>query len=161
MRIINISLLFVIINFATLAIGSFLMDDGASSLWYKNLNRAYWEPQGWVFGLAWTTIMICFSIYLALIVKELKINFSVSSFKNEFFKLYLFQLLLNISWNYLFFNKHLIGIALLDITLLTILMFYFLYKYFSIIKFKSALLLPYCIWLIIASSLNFYIVIYN
>ena len=161
MRIINISLLFVIINFATLAIGSFLMDDGASSLWYKNLNRAYWEPQGWVFGVAWTTIMICFSIYLALIVKELKINFSVSSFKNEFFKLYLFQLLLNISWNYLFFNKHLIGIALLDITLLTILMFYFLCKYFSIIKFKSTLLLPYCIWLIIASSLNFYIVIYN
>jgi tryptophan-rich sensory protein len=85
MRIINISLLFVIINFATLAIGSFLMDDGASSLWYKNLNRAYWEPHGWVFGVAWTTIMICFSIYLALILKELKINFSVSSFKNEFF----------------------------------------------------------------------------
>ena len=161
MKIFKLSVLFILINFSALALGSLLMGDGASSFWYENLDRASWEPQGWVFGLAWTTIMICFSIYLAFIVKELKINLSVYLFKNEFFKLYLFQLLLNISWNYLFFNKHLTEIALLDITLLTILMFYFLFKYFYKIKFKSTLLLPYCIWLVIASSLNFYIVIYN
>lgn len=161
MKIFKLSVLFILINFSALALGSWLMNNGSSSFWYENLQRAPWEPQGWVFGLAWTTIMICFSIYLAFIVKELKINFSVYLFENEFFKLYLFQLLLNISWNYLFFNKHLIEIALLDITLLTILMFYFLFEYYSKIKFKSTLLLPYCIWLVIASSLNFYIVIYN
>ena len=161
MKIFKLSVLFILINFSALALGSWLMNNGSSSFWYENLNRAPWEPQGWVFGVAWTSIMICFSIYLAFIVKELKINFSIYLFKNEFFKLYLFQLLLNISWNYLFFNKHLIEIALLDITLLTILMFYFLFKYFSKIKFKSTLLLPYCIWLVIASLLNFYIVIYN
>ena len=161
MKIFKLSVLFILINFSALALGSWLMNNGSSSFWYENLQRAPWEPQGWVFGVAWTTIMICFSIYLAFIVKELKINFSIYLFKNEFFKLYLFQLLLNISWNYLFFNKHLIEIALLDITLLTILMFYFLFEYYSKIKFKSTLLLPYCIWLVIASSLNFYIVIYN
>tara|TARA_B110000438_G_scaffold74824_1_gene74919 strand:+ start:3524 stop:4009 length:486 start_codon:yes stop_codon:yes gene_type:complete len=161
MKIFKLSVLFILINFSALALGSWLMNNGSSSFWYENLQRAPWEPQGWVFGLAWTTIMICFSIYLAFIVKELKINFSVYLFENEFFKLYLFQLLLNILWNYLFFNKHLIEIALLDITLLTILMFYFLFEYYSKIKFKSTLLLPYCIWLVIASSLNFYIVIYN
>ena len=161
MKIFKLSILFILINFSVLALGSWLMNNGSSSFWYENLKRAPWEPQGWVFGVAWTTIMICFSIYLAFIVKELKINFSIYLFKNEFFTLYLFQLLLNISWNYLFFNKHLIEIALLDITLLTILMFYFLFKYFSKIKFKSTFPLPYCIWLVIASSLNFYIVIYN
>ena len=161
MKIFKLSVLFILINFSALALGSWLMNNGSSSFWYENLKRAPWEPQGWVFGVAWTTIMICFSIYLAFIVKELKINFSIYLFENEFFKLYLFQLLLNISWNYLFFNKHLIEIALLDITLLTILMFYFLFEYYSKIKFKSTLLLPYCIWLVIASSLNFYIVIYN
>ena len=161
MKIFKLSVLFILINFSALALGSWLMNNGSSSFWYENLQRAPWEPQGWVFGVAWTTIMICFSIYLAFIVKELKINFSIYLFENEFFKLYLFQLLLNISWNYLFFNKHLIEIALLDITLLTILMFYFLFEYYSKIKFKSTLLLPYCIWLVIASSLNFYIVIYN
>jgi tryptophan-rich sensory protein len=161
MKIFKLSVLFILINFSALALGSWLMNNGSSSFWYENLQRAPWEPQGWVFGVAWTNIMICFSIYLAFIVKELKINFSVYLFENEFFKLYLFQLLLNILWNYLFFNKHLIEIALLDITLLTILMFYFLFEYYSKIKFKSTLLLPYCIWLVIASSLNFYIVIYN
>ena len=161
MKIFKLSTLFVLINFGALEIGSWLMNEGASSFWYKNLNRALWEPPGWVFGVAWTTVMLCFSIYLAFIIKGLEISFSIFNYKTDLFKLYLFHLLLNISWNYLFFNKHLIELALIDIIILTILMFYFLFKYFSVLKFKSILILPYCIWLIIASSLNFYIAIYN
>ena len=161
MKIFKLSTLFVLINFGALTIGSWLMNEGASSFWYKNLNRALWEPPGWVFGVAWTTVMLCFSIYLAFIIKGLEISFSIFNYKTDLFKLYLFHLLLNISWNYLFFNKHLIELALIDIIILTILMFYFLFKYFSVLKFKSILILPYCTWLIIASSLNFYIAIYN
>jgi len=54
-----------------------------------------------------------------------------------------------------------IEIALFDILLLSMLMFYFLFKYFPFIKFKSSLIIPYCMWLLIATSLNLYIVIYN
>jgi len=79
MKIFKLSVLFILINFSALALGSWLMNNGSSSFWYKNLDRAPWEPQGWVFGVAWTTIMICFSIYLAFIVKELKINFSMDT----------------------------------------------------------------------------------
>ena len=166
MRIIKLSILFMIINFGALAIGSLLMSDGASSLWYENLNKAYWEPEGWVFGLAWTIIMFCFSVYLGFLTNELikkkKIGFwRYFSFRFNFIKLYITHLILNISWNYLFFNKHFTELALIDILFLTLLMFYFLFKYFSEIKLKSILVIPYCIWLIIASSLNLYIVIYN
>jgi tryptophan-rich sensory protein len=136
------------------------MNDGASSLWYKNLNRAFWEPPGWVFGFAWTIVMTCFSIYLAFLF-NIKQKINIISFKSDLVKIYIVHLILNISWNYLFFNKQMIEIALFDILLLSMLMFYFLFKYFPFIKFKSSLIIPYCMWLLIATSLNLYIVIYN
>ena len=71
MKILKLISLFIIVNLGSLAFGSWLMGMGASSQWYRSLNKAYWEPEGWVFGLAWTTIMICFSIYLGFLSNEL------------------------------------------------------------------------------------------
>ncbi len=166
MKILKLISLFIIVNFGSLAFGSWLMGEGASSQWYRSLNKAYWEPEGWVFGVAWTIIIICFSIYLGFLSNELikknnlRIN-QIFSFKFNFPTLFLIHLFLNISWNYIFFNQHMTVLALTDIILLTILLFYFLFKFLPILKFKSILILPYCIWLIIATSLNLYIVIYN
>ena len=58
-------ILFLILNFAALGIGGYLSGSGAASEWYADLNKAPWTPPGWVFGVAWTSIMICFSIYMA------------------------------------------------------------------------------------------------
>ena len=52
--------LFLLLNFGALAIGSYFMNNGPQSNWYLTLNKAPWTPPGWVFGVAWTTIMICF-----------------------------------------------------------------------------------------------------
>ena len=57
-------LLFILINFGALAIGTYLMDNGPTSIWYLTLNKAPWTPPGWVFGAAWFSIMVCFSIYI-------------------------------------------------------------------------------------------------
>ncbi len=147
-------ILFLVINFGGLAIGSWLMNDGPQSGWYTNLNQAPWTPPGWVFGAAWTTIMICFSIYLAKLFQDqdsrfLRILFAV-------------QVVLNVSWNYIFFNQHLVALSLLSITLLTLVIFYFFFKFrMDDMKTYKYLLLPYMIWLVIATSLNAYILIYN
>ena len=146
--------LFLIINFGGLALGSWLMNNGPQTQWYLNLNQAPWTPPGWVFGVAWTTIMLCFSIYLAKLFKEqnskfLRILFAV-------------QVILNIIWNYIFFNQHFIGLGLANIVLLTLLIFYFFFKFrMDDIKAYSYLLLPYMIWLLIATSLNAYIYFNN
>jgi tryptophan-rich sensory protein len=58
-------LFFLIINMGSLAIGSWLMNNGPKTDWYINLNKAPWSPPGWLFGIAWTTIMVCFSVLLA------------------------------------------------------------------------------------------------
>jgi len=146
-------ILFLFINFGGLALGSWLMNNGPNTDWYLNLTKAPWTPLGWVFGAAWTSIMICFSIYLIFLFTK---NYNHK-------KLFLFgiQFILNVSWNYLFFNKHEIFISLISITLLTALIFFLFFHYYKALKKISYLLLPYMIWLCIATSLNLYILIHN
>lgn len=145
-------IIFLVINFGGLAIGSLFMNEGPTSVWYSNLKKAPWTPPGWVFGVAWTTIMICFSIYLSkLFTQESSINFIISIF--------IVQFILNVSWNYLFFNQHLVLIALIGIILLTVVVFYFYFKLSGNVGSFKYLLLPYMIWLCIATSLNYYVLV--
>lgn len=144
---------FLFINFGSLGLGSWLMNNGPRSDWYNNLNQAPWTPAGWVFGVAWSFIMICFSVYMAYLFSQLtsekvKIAFSI-------------QVFLNIIWNFIFFNQHLILLGLITIILLTIVVFYIFFSFKNIMKTKSLLLLPYMIWLLIATSLNAYILFNN
>lgn len=146
-------LLFLLINFSALAIGSWLMNDGPQTEWYTNLNQAPWSPPGWVFGIAWSTIMVLFSVYMTFLIQ---VNRS-----QKVIVLFSIQFVLNVIWNYLFFNQHLITLGLLNILLLTVFMFYFLIAFKHSLKNKRFFVLPYCIWLVLASSLNLYIALYN
>ena len=75
--------------------------------------------------------------------------------------LFIIQVVFNVSWNYIFFNQQQVLLALIVITLLTALIFYFFLTYLKEQKKVSYLLLPYMIWLCIATSLNLYIFIHN
>lgn len=146
--------LFLITNFAGLYFGSILMNEGPSSAWYLLLNQAPWTPPGWVFGIAWFTIMLCFSFYLASLIRI------IDSVK--FWAIYTVQCSLNISWNYVFFNLQKTVAGLIIISLLTVVMVFYFYKFKNQqLKYTKYLLSPYILWLFIASSLNLYIVIYN
>ena len=146
-------MLFLFINFGGLAIGSWLMNNGPMTDWYLSLSKAPWTPPGWVFGAAWTSIMICFSIYL--------LYFFTKKYTRKKSLLFIIQVLLNVSWNYIFFNQQQVLFALIIITLLTALIFYLFLSYLKEQKKVSYLLLPYMIWLCIATSLNLYILIHN
>jgi tryptophan-rich sensory protein len=143
-----------VLNFAALGIGGFFTGKGVPSEWYNNLNKAPWSPPGWVFGFAWTTIMICFAVYMSYAwtkVSDLKLLVI----------LFALQWVLNIAWNPAFFYFHQVGFALIIISLLTILVGYFLVAYWSDLKIYSLLIMPYFVWLLIATSLNAYILVKN
>ncbi|WP_055446121.1 TspO/MBR family protein [Lacinutrix mariniflava] len=153
MKLLKHIIFFLIINFGSLALGSWLMENGPRTVWYQSLNQAPWTPPGWAFGIAWTFIMVCFSIYLGyLFIKadsvKLKLAFSL-------------QVFLNVIWNFVFFNQHLIALGLVVISALTVVIFTFFFNNFKTVQNKSYLLLPYMAWLLIATSLNAYIVLYN
>ncbi|GGZ90799.1 TspO/MBR family protein [Algibacter mikhailovii] len=153
MKLLKLSILFLVLNFGALAIGSWLMASGPQTEWYANLNKAPWTPPGWVFGAAWTTIMIFFSIYMAALYSKRSTTKVVLLFTVQF--------VLNIIWNFIFFNQHLIGLGLFTIILLTAIVLIFLVDYKETLGLKSFLILPYFVWLCIATSLNMYILIHN
>ena len=147
-------ILFLAINFGGLGLGSWLMNNGPQSFWYMGLEKAPWTPPGWVFGFAWTFIMICFSIYLAYL-------WHTTENKTLLIGLFVIQWLLNVGWNPTFFYYNHIALGLVIISALTILIGFFLLNYWPELKFKSLLILPYFLWLLIATSLNGYALLNN
>ena len=150
-------ILFLLLNFAALAIGSYLIGDPATNEWYQSVNKAPWTPPGWFFGVAWTTIMICFSIFLWKVTRE----HDWKEIFNPFFIVYIVQWLLNVAWNPLFFKDELVWPALVLILFLAILVGWILYWGVKNFGKWGYLVLPYFAWLLVAFSLNAYIFFAN
>ncbi|RED48250.1 TspO/MBR family protein [Seonamhaeicola aphaedonensis] len=153
MKLLSLFVIFLVINFGALALGNWLMVNGPQTQWYLSLNKAPWTPPGWVFGMAWFSIMVCFSVYMAYLYKLIP--------DYQIIILFSIQFILNVSWNYVFFNRRLIALGFIIILLLTLLLALFLYLYAKPLKSISLLIIPYLLWLIIASSLNGYIYFNN
>lgn len=147
-------IIFLVINFAALGLGGLFTGQGVPSEWYQSLDKAPWTPPGWVFGAAWTSIMICFAFYMTSAWE------SVGN-RNLLIGLFVLQWVLNVMWNPVFFKYHAVLAGLIVISSLFFLVGYFLFGYLSDLKVKSLLILPYFIWLGIASSLNAYIYLKN
>jgi benzodiazapine receptor len=147
-------IIFFVLNFGALGLGGFFTGDGVISAWYTNLNQAPWTPPGWVFGAAWTIIMLCFTAYMAFLWPAVKD-------KKTLIGIFAIQWILNVVWNPLFFYFQNIWLGLIVIVSLTLLVGYFLFKFKSQLKLKTLLIFPYFLWLIIATSLNLYIFAMN
>jgi tryptophan-rich sensory protein len=143
---------FLFINFAGLALGSAWTNPGVDSDWYSQIIKAPWTPPGFVFGLSWTTIMICLSFFMTNLYERRDSSLSF---------LLLISWILNVTWNPLFFYLKYFWVASLVITALTIVLGMLIHKSRKSYKFNWVLLLPYFIWLNIASSLNIFISIMN
>jgi tryptophan-rich sensory protein len=141
--------LFLILNFGALALGSWLMGTNPmNNEWYLQLNKAPWTPPGWVFGVAWTSIMLLFTIYLTIQEKEKLSN-------KRFIIFFSLQFLTNVLWNPIFFHLHWTFLGMIIIFSLFVSLVLILY-YFKSSIWKSLFLLPYLIWLTVAFSLNAY-----
>lgn len=149
-----IVVVFIVVNFLALAIGGAYTSDGNSSDWYQGLNKAHWTPPGWIFGVAWTMIMIFFSFYMAHLYRFGKSRIII-------FGLFLLQWVLNVVWNPIFFYFRNVEFGLVVILCLTGIVGVFFFKYYNLLKLSSLFIVPYFLWLIIASSFNYYIYLYN
>lgn len=147
-------IIFLIANFAALVIGGMFTGAGVSSDWYQQLNKAPWTPPGWVFGAAWTAIMICFAFYMNAL-------WNVNENKAFILSLFVLQWILNVGWNPIFFHYQNIFIGAIVISALTVLIGFFTFYFWSTLKFQTIWLLPYFFWLLIATSLNGYILFKN
>ena len=131
------------------------MNDGPRTDWYLSLNKAPWTPANWVFGAAWTTIMFLFSIYIT------KLSFKYIYFSKKLLFLFGIQWILNVVWNYVFFNQHMIELGLIIIISLWLLIGYFTFEHVKKVRGYTLFIVPYLVWMTIATSLNVYIVFNN
>lgn len=150
----NKLIIFLGINFLALAIGAPHAMNGVASPWYQALQKAPWTPPGWVFAAAWNIIMLCFSVYMA---------FGWSQIKNRrgLIILYIGQWILNVAWNPVFFTMHLTLLGLALILTLTLVVIYTAFRFYPEMKNKTGWLVPYILWMLIATSLNAYIYAQN
>lgn len=144
---------FLCINFGGLAIGSIWINPGTSSEWYTSLTQPPWAPPGFVFGLAWTTIGITFS----MLMTHFWINDDI-----EPLVLFPFAFLLNIMWGMVFFGMQSKIGGIFVLGLLAMIIYYMTDFAKNNYGWKIAWLgLPYYLWLMIASSINIYIAVEN
>ena len=127
--------------------------------WYNELTKSNITPPSYVFGIVWPILYIL--IFVSLILFLLHSDNTNNELFIKTIIIFVLQMVCNIIWSPLFFGYRYIKIAFIDIVLalgLTALNIYYFYKSYPI---SAYLLIPYICWLLLATYLNLYIVIYN
>jgi benzodiazapine receptor len=143
---------------ALVAIGSIIgsLTIAAISTWYSTLNRSPLTPPNYVFPVVWSILYSAIGACGWLIWRTT--TFSVLSTIKT---LYMIQLILNWSWTPLFFYFHLIKTSLFILISMDIIVGMLILLAYSKIKTVSLLMIPYLLWILIATYLNLYIWQYN
>lgn len=98
----------------------------------------------WIFPVVWTILYTLMGISSYLIYEE----------TNEIPKIYIYQLIANLLWPFVFFKFKLFTLAFIWILLLILLVIIMIKDFLSKNKLAGYLQIPYLIWLIIAAILN-------
>ena len=121
--------------------------------WYESLNKAPWTPPNLAFPIVWAFL------YLFIAIS----GWQLFAQNNASLKLlWGTQLAVNTIWSWIFFGQHWVLAGLINLVILDILVILLTLKcHQSKLNMSTVLMLPYIGWLLIATSLNIYIYIYN
>ena len=126
-----------------------------STEWYTNLIKPPFSPPDWIFTPVWTFLYI--TIFLAFFIYFKTPQCSKKSGYIYFFT----QLLLNFIWSPIFFILQNIPLALFVVILMDIFTILTIRKFLSYSTISGLLLVPYLIWILFATYLNFGYLILN
>ena len=147
---VKLLVLFLLLNFGALALGSWLMGDISTNEWYQSAEKAPWTPPGWAFGAAWFTLMALFAVFMTIMLSRTRNS-------QPWIFLYVIQWLLNVSWNPVFFVQHMVITGLVILAALLVVLLAMLVRARRISRPAIFLLLPYVLWICVAISMNAYI----
>ena len=115
--------------------------------WYSTLTKPSFNPPNWVFGPAWTILYIMMGIALYLVWNSSNNRIAITFF--------MIQLALNFLWSFLFFALENPLIAFIEILLLLGMIILTAVQFYPVSRTAAFLLIPYILWVIFASVLNF------
>ena len=125
--------------------------------WYASLMKPGWAPPNWLFGPVWTTLYVLIGVSLYLVWRE-GINRRDVQLALIIFSV---QLILNLSWSIVFFGFESISGGFILIILLWLSILFNIIFFYRVSKSAGLLLVPYLVWVTIASYLNYAVYILN
>ncbi|MGB7969206.1 MAG: TspO/MBR family protein [Methanobacterium sp.] len=127
------------------------------STWYSTLSKPWWSPPNWLFGPIWTTLYVLMGIALFLVWREgihrKDVRFAILIFG--------VQLVLSLIWSVVFFSLHALFGSFVIVMLLWLAILANIIAFLIISKWAGLLLVPYIIWVSIASYLNYSVYLLN
>jgi len=146
----------ILIVFLGAGLGSVATTSELTS-WYAALAKPAWNPPNWVFGPVWSILYVLMGIALFLVWREgldrRDVRYAILIFA--------VQLGLNIAWSVVFFGLNSIIGGLVVIFILWLAIWANIVAFYVISKPAGLILIPYLIWVSIASYLNYTIYLLN
>ena len=124
---------------------------------FETVNKPSFSPPGFLFPIVWTILYILMGISSYLVC----VNKTDKKFVDRACVIYVLQLIVNVLWTPIFFRFKLYFVAFLWILLLIALVVFMIIKFYKIKPLAGLLQVPYLLWLIFASILNFSIFMLN
>ena len=116
--------------------------------WYATLNRPTWQPPDFIFGIIWPYNFVVLGIAAYNVAQSLSRNLALA-----WIVVFAASVASALTWAYQFYVPHNLSIAATALIIAAILTLPVLYLTFKASILVGILLVPYQIWVIIASTL--------
>lgn len=132
-----------------------LFTQSSVASWYVGLKKPSWNPPNIAFPIVWTLLytMIAVSFWLILC--------KPSAYSLKTFSAFGVQLLANFTWSFAFFYLQSPALGLVNILVLLVAIFWNVMIFHPHSKLAAKLLIPYLLWVLYATTLNFSIWVNN
>jgi len=140
-------LLFFILVTLIVGAGASVFTDPNIPTWYAGLVHPSFAPPNWLFAPVWTTL------YVVMAVAAWRV-WRIAGTKSPEIAAYILQLIFNFAWSVVFFAAHQIGLALIEISVLMILILATTILFWRRDRLAGLLFLPYLAWTVFAVFLN-------
>ena len=122
--------------------------------WYATLQKPWFTPPNWLFAPVWLTLYFLMGATLYLLWgKRPHSGAALAAFA--------VQLVLNVAWSAVFFGAHELFYGFVVIAALWTAILVTVALSFRVSRSAAALLIPYILWVTIASALNYFVWVLN
>jgi tryptophan-rich sensory protein len=147
-------LLFIIISFLV-GYFSMLLQAESMILWYPNLTISSLTPPGYVFSIVWSVLYLLMGISAGLVWNTRTV------YSWTLILMFIVQLALNMLWSFCFFYMQLPLLALVVLLALFLTVAAYVVGCYGQNRLAAFLNVPYMLWLLFATYLNGYVVVFN
>jgi tryptophan-rich sensory protein len=130
-------------------LSGWLSNSGYGNDWFAAVQKPFFMPPGWTFGVVWPILYALLGVALAMILAE-----PPSDRRRTALVLFFVQLALNFAWSPIFFAGHDITLAKWVIFVMAAIAAAAARQFLKLRRAAGLLMVPYLAWLVFAATLN-------